>query len=372
MQKLVFLLLISFLSLNARSQGKAGNVVVVSLDGFRWQEVFGGADDSLINNTGFTGDTAETKKKYWAATPEERRANLLPFFWNTIAKQGQLFGNRWKGSKVNVLNRYRFSYPGYNEIFSGYPDTLVNSNDKNDNKNITVLEYLNHQPAFKGRVAAFSSWDVFDAIFNEKRSGFVVSAGFDQVNVKTPRFDLLNEMQKASFKTVGDDVRPDMLTYFLAKEYLKTNKPKVLYIAFDETDDFAHEGKYNAYLNAANLIDKWVADLWNTIQLMPEYKDNTTLILTCDHGRGDSVKKEWTSHGAKINGADQIWMAFLGKGIAQGGEMANGEQLYQAQLAQTIAQLLGQNFTANHPIEKGLPLAQTISHDNGKSNRNSR
>jgi hypothetical protein len=30
---------------------------------------------------------------------------------------------------------------------------------------------------------------------------------------------------------------------FAAREYLKAYKPKVLYIAFDETDDFAHAGK---------------------------------------------------------------------------------------------------------------------------------
>lgn len=358
MKKIGLSFLISFASLFAFSQNKPQNVVVVTLDGFRWQEVFGGADDSLINSNRFTEDTAELKKKYWSATAEQRRAKLLPFVWNTIAKEGQLYGNRWKGSKANVQNRYWFSYPGYNEIFTGYPDTLVNSNDKNPNANTTVLEYLNQQPAFKGKIAAFTSWDVFDAIFNEKRSGFLVSSGFDQVPLNTPRFALLNDMQKKSFKPFDDGVRPDMLTYFLAKEYLKTEKPRLLYIAFDETDDYAHGGKYDKYLNAANLIDAWLADLWATLQSMPEYKDKTTLIVTCDHGRGDAVKREWTSHGSDIAGADQIWVGFLGTGIAPTGEAVNGSQVYQAQLAQTIAQLLGYNFTATHPIEKAISFTK--------------
>jgi hypothetical protein len=358
MKQVPFLLLLTAFSLNVFAQGKAQNVVVVSLDGFRWQELFGGADETLINNGSFTEDSAALKRKYWASTPEERREKLLPFFWNTLAKGGQVHGNRWKESYANVQNRYWFSYPGYNEIFTGYPDTAVNSNDKNDNRNITVLEYLNRQPAFNGKVAAFTSWDVFDAIFNEKRSGFLVSSGFDQVPVNTSRFALLNEMQKASFKPFGDGVRPDMLTYFLAKEYLKTKKPRVLYIGFDETDDYAHGGKYDKYLNAANLTDTWLADLWKTLQSMPEYKGKTTLIVTCDHGRGDNTKSEWTSHGDKIVGADQIWMAFLGAGISPVGEVSNGPQVYQAQLAQTIAQLLGHTFTANHPVEEAISFSK--------------
>jgi bisphosphoglycerate-independent phosphoglycerate mutase (AlkP superfamily) len=125
----------------------------------------------------------------------------------------------------------------------------------------------------------------------------------------------------------------------------------VVYIAFDETDDYAHAGRYDFYLNMANMTDKWIADLWSTMQQMPEYKDKTTLLILCDHGRGDKVKKEWTSHGAKIEGADQIWMAALGAGIESKGEIKVEEQVYQAQMAQTIARLLGYDFKAGQPIE---------------------
>ena len=85
---------------------------------------------------------------------------------------------------------------------------------------------------------------------------------------------------------------------------------------------------------------------------------NTTLIITCDHGRGDEVKKEWTSHGKDIRGASQIWLALMGKGISGKGEMKGNEQLYQAQLAKTIAAILGFNFTAEHPVEQAIPLGK--------------
>ncbi len=338
-------------------QSKTENVIVITFDGFRWQELFGGADEELINNKDFSHDTTDLKKKFWATTPDERRKKLLPFFWNTIATQGQLHGNRSYGSKVNVMNQYWFSYPGYNEIFTGYPDTAVNSNDKNLNKNITVLEYINSQAKFKNKVAAFTSWDCFDAIFNEPRAKFIVSSGFDSVKIKNSNFDLLNDMQMKSPQPLGDGVRPDHLTYFFAKEYIKQYKPKVLYIGFDETDDYAHAGRYDHYLNLANMTDKWIADLWNMLQSMPEYKNKTTLLITTDHGRGDKVKKEWTSHGKKIEGADQIWFAALGAGIEPTGEVKKDEQLYQAQMAQTIAKLLGLNFKAPQPIVKAMAIS---------------
>ena len=101
---------------------------------------------------------------------------------------------------------------------------------------------------------------------------------------------MLNDMQKNSPLPLGEEIRPDHLTYFLAKQYIKEYKPKVLYIAFDETDDYAHEGRYDSYLNMANMADKWIADLWNILQQMPQYRDKTTFLILCDHGRGDKIK----------------------------------------------------------------------------------
>jgi bisphosphoglycerate-independent phosphoglycerate mutase (AlkP superfamily) len=114
---------------------------------------------------------------------------------------------------------------------------------------------------------------------------------------------------------LGDGVRPDFITYSIAKEYVKQFKPKVLYIGFDETDDYAHEGKYDQYLYSAQMIDKWIADLWNYIERQPQYKNKTALMITTDHGRGDKIKKEWTSHGTKISDASEMWIGMMGPGI---------------------------------------------------------
>ena len=109
---------------------KIENIIIITTDGFRWQEVFTGMDSSLANDKRFNqGDSAYIYKKYWAENANERRKKLMPFFWDTIEKNGQVYGNRNFSNKVDNANPYWFSYPGYNEIFTGYPDTAVNSND---------------------------------------------------------------------------------------------------------------------------------------------------------------------------------------------------------------------------------------------------
>jgi acetyl esterase/lipase len=336
---------------------KTENVVIITLDGLRWQEMFTGADSILINDSSYTRNPARLKEKYWAATAEERRRRLFPFIWDSVAGQGQIHGNRFAASKVNVLNAYRYSYPGYNEMFTGFPnDTTGKANTiEYPNKNTSVLEYINNLPAYKGKVAVFTSWNAFHAIFAEKRSGLFVNAGYDSIKLKTPAFALLNEMQwRVHDAGMPSNERSDMFAFYMAKEYIKEYKPKVLHIGLVETDNFGHEGNYENVLNAANIADAWIADLWHMLQSMPEYNGKTTLLILTDHGRGDKIKSQWKDHDTNIEGADAIWLAAMGPGIRPLGEIRQPEQLYQAQLAQTIAGLLGLTFIAEHPVKEAI------------------
>ena len=228
------------------------------------------------------------------------------------------------------------------------PILAVNSNDKIYNKNTNVLEFINKQKGYEGKVAAFTTWDAFPYILNDKRSGIYVNSDVDTIKFKSPQFDLINDIQFLTTRPIG--VRPDVLTYIAGREYLKEYKPKVLYIAFDETDDFAHGGEYNQYLNSAHAEDGMIKDLWNTLQSMPQYKGKTTLIVTTDHGRGDKDKDQWRDHGQKVPDANQIWLAVMGPDTKALGELKDSEQLYQRQIATTIAALLGFNFKPNHEV----------------------
>lgn len=339
----------------AQSKHKTQNLVVFTLDGMRWQEIFGGLDTALANNSEFSRNGSELIKTYGGANAAESRKKLFPFLWTTVVEKGQIYGNRNIGNLVNVSNKYQFSYPGYNEIWTGYPDTAVNSNDKIYNKNPNLLEFLNKQPGFAGKTAVFSTWDVFPYIFNAPRSGIYVNAGMDTVSVKGATLSMLNDMQFVAPQPLG--VRQDVITYFLGREYLKTFHPRVLYIAFDETDDYAHAGLYDQYLGQAHAEDAMIADMWRTIQSDPQYKDNTTIIITCDHGRGDKVKKTWRDHGENLEESGQIWMAVIGPDSSPLGEVSTRTQLYQRQWSPTMAALLGFDFKPEHGTSEPVKTA---------------
>jgi hypothetical protein len=282
----------------------------------------------------------------------------MPFFWSTVAQNGQIYGNRNAGSKVDVTNTMLFSYPGYNEILTGKADDKnINSNDKNYNTNVTVLEFLNKQKGFEGKVAAFTSWDVFPFIINDKRSGVYVSTGVQAVagGDLTDREKMLNDMI-LNVPNPLNDIRLDAFTFYYGMEYMKKRKPRVMYFAFDETDDFAHIGEYGAYLNSANYTDKFLSELWKYIESDSFYKGKTTIILAADHGRGTSIES-WKHHSKEYPEASQIWLAILGPDSKPLGEVKENSQLYQNQIAGTIAALLGFKFPTDQTAGKALPEA---------------
>ncbi|MBL7703501.1 MAG: hypothetical protein JNM14_14715 [Ferruginibacter sp.] len=359
MKKLLILLLIC--NTKAVLAQKAENIIIVTTDGLRWQEVFGGMDSAIANNKKFNqDDSTAIFKKYWSGGTEARRRKLMPFLWSTVQANGQLYGNRNFGSKVDNANRYWFSYPGYNEIFTGYPDTAINSNSFPPNPHVTLLEFLNNQPAYQNKVAAFGAWNAFDRILNEGRSRVPVYAAFDKVGGGTPTAteQTINLLNHDAYKPFGEEECLDVFTHYGAMNYLQTKKPKVLYIAYGETDEWAHSGQYRDYLNAANMVDKWIQDIWNYVQSDPFYKNKTALFFTVDHGRGDIDKNQWTDHGSNIKDAYQIWFAAMGPGIKLKGEVKSDQQFYQKQFAQTIAGILGLKYTATHPIGEKIDLNQ--------------
>jgi arylsulfatase A-like enzyme len=340
--------------------GRGENVILVLMDGMRWQDVFTGADEKLLDKTsGGIPDAAAVRKQYWRATPEERRAVLMPFLWGTVAKQGQLFGNRLKGSAARVTNPHHFSYPGYSEMIVGYPDARIDSNDKRPNPNVSVFEWLHQRPGFNGRVAAFGAWDVVPYIVNRERCGFFVNAGYEPVTQGkiSPEQALLNRL-KAELTRPWEVEPYDGITFQSALEYVKANRPRAMWLTYGETDEWAHERRYDRYLDAARNTDGNLRQLWETLQSMPNYRNKTTLMVCVDHGRG-KTGQDWTSHGAKIPGADEVWMAVLGPDTPALGERANLETVTQSQIAATVAAAVGQDYRAAVP-QAGAPLPGAI------------
>tara|TARA_Y100000310_G_scaffold338145_1_gene427018 strand:- start:4154 stop:4921 length:768 start_codon:yes stop_codon:yes gene_type:complete len=251
-----------------------------------------------------------------------------------------------------------FSYPGYNEILTGKPDDeRINSNEKIANPNRTILEILNGNKKYKGKVAAFGSWDVFPYIINEERSNVPVNAGFDKATgTTTDRERFLNRLQD-EIRGPWGGVRLDVFTHHFAMEYIKNNKPKVIYIAYGETDDFAHDGEYDQYLKSAHQTDAYIKELWEYLQSQEEYHGKTTMLITTDHGRGTNPKETWKHHGTRIPNAGEIWFAVMGPQTPASGELKSEAQYYQNQVAPTAMMLLGESFDLEGT---GKPIAEAV------------
>jgi hypothetical protein len=334
------------------------NVILITLDGFRWQELFEGADSLLLINKQATRDE-HAAISYWHQDARRRREILMPFFWSEVATHGQLLGNRNYENKVNCDNPHWFSYPGYNELLTGFVDPRIRSNDTIDNPNMTVFEFISHQPGYENKVAAFGTWGVFPFIFREDSSRIYVNAGEDEatplITPITEREQLLNELQGLMPNPVTE--RHDVFTMFYAIEYMKREHPKAVFIGFDETDSYAHGGMYDKYLDAAHRSDALIKKLWTFIQSDPRYRNNTTLIITTDHGRGRGYrhdKMNWRSHGRLALGSGEVWVAAIGPDIPAAGEIMEDDKATLSQVASTVAAVLGFDYTNARPVAKPL------------------
>ena len=313
------------------------NIILVTLDGLRWQEVFEGADRSITGNSKYITEP-DLIKKFLETSGRSRREALMPFIWNTVAYEGQLYGNRNHKNKVNCTNHHLISYPGYSEMLVGFRHPKVSSNRKINNPHATVLEKIGHHPQFRNEVAAFTTWDAFPYILRESESDIYINAGNDFAK------GMISHHEKAlnDFAAEGT-ARSDAITFQYAMEYLKRERPRVTFIGFDGTDHFAHRGKYDGYLKAAHDADQMIAHLWEWVQSQPDYRDKTTLFITTDHGRGNG-KNSWRKHRLLASGSRHIWFAVIGPDTPSFGEMKMKSKNYQDQVAKTLAAFLGLTY----------------------------
>ncbi len=346
----------------ASAERKTENVILITIDGLRFQELFGGVDRKLLDrDAGGVSDVGGAERRYWRETSNQRRKVLLPFFWNVVARRGQVFGDPSRDSVTRVTNGRYFSYPGYNEILTGAADERIDSNDKRPNANVTVLEWLHRKPGFQGRVGAFCSWDVFPYIINQQRSGVYVNAGWQELrHASTPSMLAALNLAAKELPHYWSGVRYDLFTFEGAMGYLRTEKPRLLYVAFGETDDWAHAGRYDLYLDAASRTDDYVRRLWMAAESMPDYAGKTSLVITTDHGRGDT-RDGWKNHSADLPGSEFVWIAVMGPDTPSMG-VRKGVVTTQGQVAATVAQLLGYDFAQEDDrIAQPLPKAVTTT-----------
>lgn len=82
----------------------AENVVLITLDGLRWQELFRGLDPVLVNHDDFSGQSALLNERFGQSQAAQSAAAIFPFIHGTVCEQGSYIGNRDESSCAAVSN----------------------------------------------------------------------------------------------------------------------------------------------------------------------------------------------------------------------------------------------------------------------------
>jgi hypothetical protein len=346
------LIVVVALSMAAQASGPWA-VVLITLDGARVEEIFGGLDLAVLQSTLSKEERVEDQpvyKRFWAETPDARREKLMPFFWRTLMRQhGSVAGNRRHASEVRAANAHWFSYPGYAELLVGVAhDDVIKSNDATQNPFPTVLEFLKARLRLnRDEVAVFASWETFNAIAEHEPGTLTVNAGFEPFASPDAGMARLGALQFET-PTPWDTVRHDVYTFRFAMHHLARRRPRVLYLALGETDDWAHDGRYDRVLEAYARSDEYLKELWTWLQSHPPYRGRTSLIVTTDHGRGRTAA-DWRNHGRTYPGAGDTWIAVVSPSLPRRGEWRAHPPLTNAQVASTLVQWMGLEWRTFNP-----------------------
>ncbi len=239
----------------AYSSGKKSNqpnVVLLTLDGVRWQEVFSESKDH-----------------------NEAPFKLLKLL---LSKEGILIGNKSLGSEMTVNNRFNLSLPGYQSLMAG-TEVPCATNDCGRISVETMMERVRRELRLsKGEVATFATW-----------SGIAKAV----------------EHTQGSTHLVGS-LNHDTETFAQALAYLEKERPRFLYISLGDADEFAHALNKKKYIDTLKMYDRWINELAGRLDAMDDYGNNTTLIVTTDHGRGSGF--QWFDHGLHIPDAKYVWL----------------------------------------------------------------
>ena len=221
-------LLIGLTPVSAGRQPAAArdNLVLVTLDGVRMAEIFGGLDADIFRSTLAKDAKLEDQpayRRFNGATAQERREKLMPFFWREwMVQHGSIAGNTALKSVVTLTNTHRFSYPGYSGILTGEAhDDVIKSNDRVQNPYPTILEELKSKLTLPtAGVAAFGSWDAFNEIVEHTPGSITVNAGY--ASFATPDKAGM-ELSRMQFETLTpwNSVRHDAYTFGLAMTYFR-------------------------------------------------------------------------------------------------------------------------------------------------------
>lgn len=301
------------------------NVVLLTIDGVRWQEFYGGADPARGSGAAF------------------------PWFWASLAPEGRVFDAR-------VANPIHLSLPGYQSIFAGSAQPC-GDNACGQIRATTFPERLVNELGLpRHEVASFASWTGLVYAIESHPGATFVDAG--------QRCGGGGE--GCALGAAELSARLDAATMAYALRYLERQRPAFLYIALNDADEEGHRGQYDRYLDALRRADRWIEEIVGTLERMGAWGRRTALLITTDHGRGEGAR--WGEHGAmSVGDADaRIWIYLR---LPAGGRFAFGapaERLTHLDIRPTVETLLGLAPRTGAGLGKSMVVRAEGSEEQGR------
>lgn len=331
------------------------NVVLVTVDGVRFQEIFGGTDARLA------------AKAHLAPARVLDARSLLPNLHARFFDGGTVLGDEEGAIRASGPNY--ISLPGYLEIVRGSGPYDCDDNACPVPPGRSFLDELRADDGVRaGDVAVFASWERIAAVASTEpvvessrdRARVLVSAGRSWSGARAIAAgdaelrDLFDRGASAKPFPGHGDYRPDRLTAPLALRYLATRRPRFLWLALGDPDEWAHRGDYGGYLGSLRRTDEILGELFATLDDLGAYGAETSVLFTTDHGRGPL----WQLHG-RDELSSRVWLMAAGGAIPARGTVPVAAPRHLADIASTIRALLAlpQPVGARHPIDELLPSA---------------
>jgi hypothetical protein len=327
-------------------------VILVVLDGTRWQEVFVGADPQLSAAAGVPVSSAEA---------------LMPHLHALVADHGAALGAPGHGPPISASGPNFVSLPGYTEIFTGRRVHECANNDCAPTQTPTVMDQARAMSTRPGDIAVFSSWQKIERAASVDPATLVFSSGrYRASHVDLLRDDeisrhWLEEGARADAFPGYNDFRPDRFTAALALRYLETRRPRLMFLGLGEPDEYAHRDDYAGYLASLRASDATLGELIDVLRRMGARGEHTTVIVTADHGRG----RDYRVHGRAFPESGRVWLVAAGRGIEARGYAQALRPHRLADIAPTVRALL--ELRADVAPAAGAPLDELFASPSQRS-----
>lgn len=330
----------------ASSPGAGHTVVLVALDGVRWEDVYLGVARDLalaqgMHETEILGSDA-----------------LIPNL-RALMKSGAALGVPGYGPGIFASGPNFLSVPGYVEMMTGLRPTGCTTNGCRQVVIPTIADDFAREPGMDPRnVAVIGSWEGLERAAASDESKLTISIGRTRGDT---RRNLCYDDTSCALLEAGEDAGPepghgnyrrDRETSAIGLHYLRTHRPRFVFLGLGDTDEFAHKDDYRGYLSALVRADRVIGEVAAILRQYENEGRKTTLIVTTDHGRSS----DFSGHGEYAPESARVWLVAHGHGIRATGPVFDPHVRHLADVAATIRMLGG----VGRALDTSAPLAALL------------